>query len=70
MQELSPKTIIVAVCLILIVILALTGCSSDYDLCIEREKSEYRQRNPKASYGEVINRQKDFELMCSKFKTK
>jgi hypothetical protein len=48
----------------------LAGCSSQYDLCIEREKEEYRQRNPKASYGQIMSKQQEFELTCSSFKGK
>lgn len=48
----------------------LVGCSSEYDLCIERQKEEYRQRNPKASYGQVQTKQAEFEMMCSSFKGK
>ncbi len=54
----------------LIVFLLLAGCSNKYDECIEQQKTEYRERNPKASYGQVQSRQQDFELMCSKFKGK
>lgn len=54
--------------LFLLTIVLLFGCTSEYDLCIEREKSEYRQRNPNASYGQTQSRQAEFELMCSKFK--
>lgn len=54
----------------MIILLALTGCSSEYDLCIERQKEEFRQRNPKASYGQVQAKQQEFEMMCSSFKKK
>jgi hypothetical protein len=50
--------------------LAAAGCSNPYEECIEQQKAEYRQRNPGASYGQVQSRQMDFELMCSKFRTK
>jgi hypothetical protein len=54
----------------LMVFLLVVGCSNQYDACIEQQKAEYRERNPKASYGQVQSRQYDFELMCSKFKGK
>ena len=54
----------------ILIVFVLAGCSSKYDECIEQQKAEYRQRNPKASYGLIQSRQQDFELMCSKFKGK
>lgn len=48
----------------------LAGCTSQYDLCIERQKEEYRQRNPKASYGQIQSKQAEFEMMCSSLKGK
>lgn len=56
--------------LIIVFVLGLVGCFNKYDECIDQQKAEYRQRNPNASYGQVQSRQSDFELMCSKFKTK
>ena len=50
--------------------LLAAGCTSKYDECIEKEKQQYRSSNPNASYGQVQNKQADFELMCSKFKNK
>lgn len=50
-------------------IFLIAGCSNKYDECIEQQKTEYRERNPKASYGQVQSKQFEFELMCSKFKT-
>lgn len=55
---------------LILMFMILTGCSNPYQDCIEQQKSEYRARNPNASYGQVQSRQFDFELMCSKFKTK
>jgi hypothetical protein len=46
----------------------MVGCTSEYDLCIERQKEEYRQRNPKASYGQIQSKQSEFEMMCSSYK--
>ena len=54
----------------ILMVFVLASCSSRYDECIEQQKAEYRQRNPKASYGLIQSRQQDFELMCSKFKGK
>ena len=48
----------------------LSGCSSKYDACIEQQKEEFRQRNPKASFALINSKQAEFELMCSKFKGK
>lgn len=59
---------LIAVAALWLLITVITGCADPYQDCIEREKTEYRTRNPKASYGEVQNRYRDFELMCSKFK--
>ena len=56
--------------LTIIFIFLLYGCANEYDLCIERQKEEFRQRNPKASYGQVQSKQFEFELMCSKHKSK
>lgn len=46
----------------------LSGCTNQYDACIEKEKATYRERNPKASYSQIIARQQEFEIMCSRFK--
>lgn len=46
----------------------LSGCTNQYEECIEKEKTGYRERNPKASYSQVTSRQQDFEMMCSRFK--
>lgn len=59
-----------AMIIVLLVLMSLGGCSNEYDLCIEREKENYRQRNPQASYGQITARQSDFEMMCSRFKSK
>lgn len=54
----------------LVLVLALAGCTSEYDLCVEQQREEYRQRNPKASYGQVTSKQAEFEMMCSSYKKK
>lgn len=59
-----------AIVLVLLVLMSLAGCSNDYDLCIERQKEEYRQRNPKASYGQMQSKQSEFEMLCSSYKKK
>jgi hypothetical protein len=56
--------------LALVAAVMMTACSNEYDLCLEREKQEYRQRNPGASYGQVQSRQADFEMMCSSLRSK
>lgn len=63
------RTLIVFFCLLIMVIM-LVSCSNAYEDCIENQKAEYRTRNAKVSYGEILARQRDFEMMCSKFKTK
>jgi hypothetical protein len=56
--------------LTVIFIFLLYGCTNKYDLCIEQQKKDYREHNPKASYGQVQSKQFEFELMCSKYKSK
>lgn len=48
--------------------MSLAGCTNEYDVCIEKQKAEYRQRNPKASYGQTQSKQFEFEMMCSSYK--
>ena len=55
---------------IMVFLLAVTGCTSKYDACVEQQKDEYRQRNPKASFALINSKQAEFEMMCSKFKGK
>lgn len=59
-----------AIVITLLVLMSLTGCTSEYELCLERQKDEYRQRNPKASYGQTQSKQAEFEMMCSAYKRK
>ncbi len=59
-----------AIVVVLLVVMSLAGCNNQYDICIEKQKEEYRQRNPKASYGQVASKQAEFEMMCSSFKQK
>lgn len=59
-----------AILITLLILMSLAGCSNEYDLCIERQKEEYRQRNPKASYGQMQSKQQEFEMMCSSYKKK
>ena len=54
----------------LLLLMSLAGCANEYDVCIERQKEEYRQRNPKASYGQIQSKQFEFEMMCSSYKKK
>jgi hypothetical protein len=53
---------------LLLVLMSIAGCSNEYDVCIEREKNSYRERNPKASYGQMQSKQAEFEMMCSSYK--
>lgn len=55
---------------VLFLSLFLVGCTSQFDLCIEREKEDYRQRNPKATYGLVQSKMSEFEMSCSQYKGK
>lgn len=55
---------------ILFLTLVLTGCMSEYEICIDKQRSEFRQRNPGASHSVMINKQQEFEMMCSRFKNK
>ena len=48
----------------------LAGCSNQYEECLEQQRIEYRERNPKASYGQISAKQSEFETMCSRLKTK
>jgi hypothetical protein len=59
-----------AIVVVLLLLMSLAGCSNEYDVCIERQKAEYRQRNPKASYGQLQSKQFEFEMMCSAYKKK
>lgn len=56
--------------IVLLALMSVAGCSNEYDVCIEQQKQEYRQRNPKASYGQVASKQQEFEMMCSSYKKK
>lgn len=56
--------------ILILLSLLLVGCSNPYEDCIEQQRSEYRLRNPNASYGQITARQSDFDMMCSKFRTK
>jgi hypothetical protein len=56
--------------LYLFTMLLVAGCSDPYGECIEKQKEEYRQRNPKASYGQIQSKQFEFEMMCSSYKPK
>lgn len=59
-----------AIVVVLLLLMSLAGCSNEYDSCIEREKTSYRERNPKASYGQMQSKQAEFEMMCSSYKKK
>lgn len=62
------STLIVFFCMLAIVVLVVTGCSNAYENCMEQQKAEYRAANPRASVAAVLNQQRNFEVMCSKFK--
>jgi hypothetical protein len=54
----------------IVLLLAVAGCSSQYDACLEKEREEYRQRNPNASHSMMSRKQAEFEMMCSSLKGK
>jgi len=56
--------------LALVLSLILVGCGNKYNECLEQQKAQYRERNPKASYGQVASKQSEFEMMCSSLKGK
>jgi len=51
-------------------VVTLAACTSQFDECVEKQKSEYRERTPSASYGQVQSKQAEFEMMCSSLKSK
>lgn len=53
---------------LILMLLILSGCSNQYEECIEKEKASYRERNSKASYSQLTAKQQDFEMMCSRLK--
>lgn len=55
---------------LLLMFFILTGCSSKFDDCVEKERENYRSRNPKASYSQVTAKQAEFEMLCSSMKGK
>lgn len=59
-----------AIVMVLLVLMSLAGCTSKYEECLEQQRKEYRERNPKASYGQVAAKQAEFETMCSSLKGK
>ncbi len=69
-EDLNLSTLVVFFCVVAVILLLISGCADPYAECLEKEKQQYRERNPKASYGQVQSRHQDFELMCSKFKKK
>jgi hypothetical protein len=56
--------------LIVFCLLAIAGCGSKYDECLEKEREQYRQRNPNASHSLMSRKQQEFEMMCSSLKNK
>jgi uncharacterized protein YceK len=55
---------------LMLMFLILSGCSSKYDDCLEKERETYRQRNPNASHAMMSRKQQEFEMMCSSLKGK
>lgn len=53
-----------------LLLLALAGCGSKYDECLEKERTQYRERNPNASHAQIGRKQQEFEMMCSSLKGK
>jgi hypothetical protein len=56
--------------LMVFLLTVLAGCTNKFDECIEQQKADYRQRNPGSSYGLINSKYAEFEVMCSKYKTK
>lgn len=54
----------------MIVFLLIAGCSSKYDECLDKEREQFRQRNPNASHSLMSKKQQEFEMMCSSLKGK
>jgi hypothetical protein len=69
-DKINYVTLIVFLCLFFFVLILTAGCSDPYIECIERQKVEYREKNPKASYGQLQSKQAEFEMMCSSYKPK
>jgi hypothetical protein len=55
---------------LMLMFLILSGCTSKYDECLEKERTEYRNRNPNASHSLMSRKQQEFEMMCSSLKGK
>lgn len=54
----------------IIFLLAVAGCSSKYDECLDNERENYRSSHPNASHSEMSRKQQEFEMMCSQYKGK
>ncbi len=48
----------------------LSGCSNQYDECIQKQQEEYRASHPNAPYSEATRQRASFEAMCSSYKNK
>jgi len=59
-----------AMVVILLILMSLAGCMSEYEICIDKQRSEFRQRNPNASHALMNSRQQEFEMMCSSLRNK
>ena len=55
---------------LILMFMILTGCTSKYDECLEKERETFRQRNPNASHSLMSRKQQEFEMMCSSLKGK
>lgn len=69
MESPGLSTLLVFACGVAIIVLLVTGCTNAYEDCLAQQRSEYRTRNPTASVAAVLNQQRNFEVMCSKYKT-
>ena len=54
----------------LILLLFLAGCSNQYNECIEKQMTEYRNEHPNSPYSEAQSKYAVFEMMCSSKKGK
>jgi hypothetical protein len=66
----SYTSLIVFFCLFFFVLILIASCADPYIECIETQKASYREKNPKASYGQLQSKQSEFEMMCSSYKPK
>ena len=55
---------------LLMSVFVLVGCSNQYNECIEKQMTEYRNEHPNSPYSEAQSKYAVFEMMCSSKKGK